>query len=89
MTRTFYIKSSLDFKKSSTAHTIITLIENIEKAINNKLFVCGIFIDLQKTFDIVDHNILPHKLHHYGIRDLANNCFSSYLSNRKQFFSIN
>ena len=46
-------------------------------------------MDLQKEFDAVDHNILLPKLHHYGIRDLANNWFSSYLSNRKQFVSIN
>ena len=48
---------------SQTAHAIITLIENIGKAIDNKLFVYGIFIELQKAFDTVDHNILPHKLH--------------------------
>ena len=63
---------------------IITLIENIEKAIDKKLFVCAISIDLQKAFDTVDHNILLQKLHHFGIRDLANNYLFSYLSNRKQ-----
>ena len=49
----------------STAHAITTLIENIEKAIDNKLFVCEISIDLQKVFDTVDHNILLQKLHHF------------------------
>ena len=47
------------------------------------------FIDLKKAFDTVDHIILLSKLHYYGIRDLANNWFSSYLSSRKQFVSIN
>ena len=47
------------------------------------------FIDLKKAFDTVDYNILLSKLHYYGIRDLANNWFSSYLSSRKQFVSIN
>ena len=56
---------------------------------DNNLFVCGIFVDLQKAFDTVDHNILLHKLSHYGIRDLANSWFSCYLSNRKQFVTIN
>ena len=43
---------------------------------------------MKKAFDTVDHNILPHKLSHYGIRDIANCWFSSYLSNRKQFVTI-
>ena len=43
-------------KKFSTAHVVISLIENIEKAIDNKMFVCGVFVDLQKAFDTVDHN---------------------------------
>ena len=51
------------------------------------MFVCGIFVDLQKVFDTVDHNILLHKLSHYGIRDIAK--FSSYLSNKKQFVTKN
>ena len=53
------------------------------------MFVCGVFVDLQKAFDSVDHNILLHKLSHYGIRDIANCRFSSYLSNRTQFVTIN
>ena len=59
-------------KKFSTAHAVISLIENIEKAIDNKMFVCGVFVDLQNAFDTVDHNILLRKLSHYGIRDIAN-----------------
>ena len=48
MTRRFYTKNNLDFKKKiSTAHAvIISLIENIEEAIDNKMFVCGVFVDL-------------------------------------------
>ena len=36
------------------------------------MFVCGVFVDLQKIFDTVDHNILLHKRSHYGIIDIAN-----------------
>ena len=53
------------------------------------MFVCGVFVHLQKAFDTVDHSILFHKLSYYGIRDIANCWFSSYLSNRKQFVTIN
>ena len=44
---------------------------------------------MQKAFDTVDHKILPHKLEYYGIRDVCNDWFKSYLSDYKQFVSIN
>ena len=77
-------------KNFSTAHAVIkiSLIKNIEKAMDNKMFVCGVFVDLQKAFDTVDLNILFHKLSHYGVRDIANCWFPSYLCNRKQFVTI-
>ena len=53
------------------------------------MFVFGVFADLQKAFDTVDHNILLHKRSHYERRDIANCWFSSYLSSRKQFVTIN
>ena len=48
------------------------------------MFSCGVFIDLQKAFDTVNHSIPLHKLSHYGIRGTVNDWFSSYLSNRIQ-----
>jgi len=48
------------------------------------MFSCGVFIDLQKAFDTVNHSIILHKLSHYVIRGRVNDCFSSYLSNRIQ-----
>ena len=50
---------------------------------------CGVFVDLQKAFGTVDHQILLGKLNHYEICGVSDNCFKSYLSNRNQYASIN
>ena len=74
--------------KHSTNHALLSLTENICDALGNNYFACGIFIDLQKAFDTVDHSILLNKLNHYGIRGKANDWFKSYLKTRKQYVSI-
>ena len=72
----------------STQHALIDITEDIRSAIDGNMFALGVFIDLQKAFDTVDHEILLTKLAHYGIRGVANDWFRSYLSNRKQFVRI-
>ena len=74
---------------TSTNHALISITETIREAIDSGSFACGVFIDLQKAFDTVDHNILLSKLYHYGIRGASYQWFKSYLSDRKQFVSIN
>ena len=57
-----------------------------QKAQNN--ITNGIFIDLKKAFDTVDHEILLQKLAHFGIRGTPLKLFSDYLTNRFQFCSV-
>lgn len=79
-------KRQFGFRKGhSTIHTLINLTEEIRQHLENGQFSCGVFIDLQKAFDTVDHNILLRKLELYGIRGVVNKWFHSYLSNRKQY----
>ena len=73
----------------STSHALINITENIRKALEDGNIGCGVFVDLQKAFDTVDHQILLAKLNHYGIRGVSNDWFKSYLSIHNQYVSIN
>ena len=79
-----------DFRqKYSTSFALIHLTEAIKEALDQGKYSCGIFVDLQKAFDTVDHNILMGKLKQYSIRGVAYSWFESYLKGRKQPVSIN
>ena len=59
------------------------------KSLDNGEIVIGVFIDLNKAFDTVDHKIVLNKLYDYGIRGNALKCFESYLTNRSQYVLVN
>ena len=73
----------------STMHALVELVGNIKNSIDNGEMTCGIFVDLSKAFDTVNHKILLDKLNHYGFGGKANQLLASYLTNRKQYVEIN
>ena len=82
--------SQFGFRKThSTEYALTLFYEKISSAIDNKEISVGIFIDLSKAFDTVNHEILLDKLRYFGIRGVAYNWFASYLNNRQQFVQFN
>ena len=75
-------------EKKSTEHAILDIITQLQTNMDKKLYTCGIFIDLQKAFNTVNHSILLQKLSHYGIRGIINDWFTSCLIGRKQITEI-
>ena len=72
----------------SKSHALINITENIRKTFHGGNIGFGVFVDSQKAFDAVDHQILLAKLNHFGIRGVSNDWLKSYLSNRSQYVSM-
>ena len=68
----------------STQQAILELIDNVSVAIESNEYTIGIFWDLSKAFDTVNHVILLHKRQHYGIRGNALEWFRNYLTCKRQ-----
>ena len=73
----------------STDHAVVQLVDQITESFENNKYTLGVFIDLSKAFDTVDHSILLKKLGLYGLTDRNHGWVKSYLSNRRQFVQIN
>ena len=72
----------------STVHAAAELVDQMLSAIDGQRCCAGVFIDLKKAFDTVDHELLVEKLKVYGIRGVANKWLQNYLTNRKQYVVI-
>ena len=84
------VEEQYGFRRArSTSMAITQLIENLTDANEDKKYTVGVFIDLKKAFDTIDHNLLLKKLDHYGIRGVPNDWLRSYLSDRRQYVSFN
>ena len=69
--------------KYSTTHALRNITEKIRSALDQNKVACGIFVDLQKAFDTVNHKIILEKLNYYGFCGIINFWFRSYLHDRK------
>ena len=68
---------------------VVDFINDVSKAIDDGMNTVGIFMDLSKAFDTIDHNILLAKLYHYGFRGVSQKWFENHITCRKQFVSYN
>ena len=72
----------------STSHALINTTEFIKEKLDSGFHVGGIFIDLEKAFDTVNHDLLIEKLYYYGFRCVSQQLIKSFLSDRHQYVSI-
>ena len=78
-------QNQFGFRKShGTSYAVNYSTKIVQDALKDKKHVLGIFIDLSKAFDTIDHSTLLVKLDRYGIRGNANCLIKSYLSNTAQ-----
>lgn len=84
--RYFFYSRQYGFRRGcNTAVCSTDLMDMIYREIDKGHIVTGLFLDLSKAFDLVNHDVLLKKLDACGIRGIPNDLIRSYLKNRHQF----
>ena len=73
----------------SPSMALLSLIEYITTSLDEHKHAVGVFMDIKKAFDTIDHNILLKKINHYGLRGIVSKWICSYLENRSQYVQFN
>jgi hypothetical protein len=77
------------FRKGKCIKTAVqSFLEHIQEALDKRRLTIGIFIDLSKAYDVLNHELLLEQLLSYGVRGTTNLWFRSYLTNRRQAIGI-
>ena len=83
-------KGQYGFRKGySTYMAVMEMYDKISEARDSNYFSIGVFFDLSKAFDTVNHEILIKKLEHYGIRGICLDWIRDYLRGRRQCVAYN
>ena len=84
------IPQQFGFRKNcSPQNAILTLLDKITQALDEKQVAIGLLLDLSKAFDCINHQIVLKKLKHYGVCGISLKWFQSYLSDRSQYVLLN
>ena len=90
LTHDILYKSQYGFRAAhSCEHALLEAQYCINSALDKKQIAILLLIDFSKAFDMVDHDILLHKLEHYGIRGALLSWFKTYLIGREQYVYVN
>lgn len=76
-------------QRCSTTIAATEMIQGIQRSLDSGKITCAVFLDVSKAFDTVKHDVLISKLSHYGIRGNTLNIIMDYLTNRRQYTSVN
>ena len=76
-------------KNHSTQHCLINMLEKWKNTLDKRGFVCAMFMDLSKTFDKMNHNLLIDKIGAYGFQKYALSFMKSYFIKRRQRVRVN
>ena len=84
------VDSQCGFREAHfTSMALMRMVNDISNELDNNIYSLGVFIDLSKVFDKVDHRILFKKMYHCGIRGIVLEWFNDYIENHTQYVSIN